>query len=189
MPDLLTSVTYFAGGALLWTFLEYFLHRFLGHWKKGRNDFTREHLRHHRETNYFAPAYKKAIAATIVVSLVAAVTGFLSGRLQGISFALGLGIMYTAYEFIHKRAHTHAPINFYGRWLRKHHFYHHFKDPKKNHGVTSPIWDIVFGTNVNPGVVTVPRALSPPWLIDGTTGKILPEYAEEYKTREDTPVP
>ena len=183
MPVMFSLIIYFLGGAFLWTFLEYFLHRFLGHRKQGSNDFTQEHLRHHRETHYFAPAYKKAIAATIVVSALAIILGFIIGWLQGAAFSMGLGIMYITYEVIHKRAHTHAPIGAYGRWLRKHHFYHHFKDPKMNHGVTSPLWDIVFGTNVIPDVVMVPRKFALNWLVN-LNGEILPQFAGDFKFRE-----
>lgn len=181
---MLSSIVYFLSGAFLWTMLEYFLHRFLGHWKKGRNDFTKEHLRHHRETHYFAPAYKKAIAAIIVVSILACLLSLLIGRVEGIALSAGLGIMYMIYEVIHKRAHTHAPIGKYGRWLRKHHFYHHFKDPKKNHGVTSPLWDVVFGTNVQPEVLLVPKKLALDWLVDKDTGEILPQFLSDYRLYE-----
>jgi len=179
---LLSLTVYFLGGVFAWTFLEYILHRFLGHWKRGRNDFTREHLRHHREAHYFAPAYKKAVAAIIIVSLVSALLASVLGW-HALAFSFGLGMMYLTYEVLHKRAHTHAPINAYGRWMRKHHFYHHFKDPKKNHGVTSPVWDIVFGTNVNPDEVLVLKKFSPPWLVDKKSGELLSEYAKDYKIK------
>jgi len=181
---MLSLIIYFLSGAFLWTLLEYFLHRFLGHWKKGRNPFTKEHLRHHRETHYFASAYKKAIAAISVVSILAGLLGFIVGLIEGAAFSAGLGMMYMAYEAIHKRAHTHAPVGAYGGWLRKHHFYHHFKDPRKNHGVTSPLWDIVFGTNVMPGVLMVPRKLALDWLIDKNTGEILPQFSGDYRLYE-----
>jgi len=174
---------YFTLGVIFWTILEYFLHRFLGHWKKGKNVFTVEHLRHHRETDYFAPAYKKAIAAFIVLALSFLIFGAILGWVKGFSFAFGLALMYGIYEIIHKRSHTHAPINGYGRWNRKHHFYHHFKNPKMNHGVTSPIWDIVFGTNVKPDTLLVPRKLALDWLIDPVTKALLPMFSDDYQLR------
>ena len=182
MPAFLIYIIYFFSGAFLWTFLEYILHRFLGHWKKGTSAFTQEHLRHHREAHYFAPATKKAAAAAVVFSANAVAVGFFAGWWQGFAFICGLGLMYFTYEAIHKRLHTHAPIGLYGKWLRKHHFYHHFKDPKKNHGVTTPLWDLVFRTNVDPEVVPVPRKFSLPWLID-VDGNILPDFAQDYSLR------
>ena len=179
----LNFLLFFLAGAFTWTILEYFLHRYLGHWKQGKNDFTKEHLRHHRETYYFAPAYKKAIAALFVLGACTLLLRFLMGWVEGFTFSLGLSLMYVVYEILHKRAHTHAPIGAYGRWLRKHHFYHHFKDPKMNHGVTSPIWDIVFGTNVNPDVVRVPKKLALKWLLDPITGELLPKFNHDYQLR------
>jgi hypothetical protein len=51
-------------GAAAWTFLEYVIHRWLGHHPRLRgNPFGVEHVRHHSEGNYFAPNRKKAAAA------------------------------------------------------------------------------------------------------------------------------
>lgn len=184
--QVLTILIFFVAGVFTWTFLEYFLHRYLGHWKNGKNDFTKEHLRHHRETHYFAPAYKKAMAALFVLSALTLLLRFFIGWTAGFSFSLGLSMMYVVYEILHKRAHTHAPIGVYGRWLRKHHFYHHFKNPRMNHGVTSPLWDIVFGTNVNPDVVKVPTKLALKWLLDPVTGELLPQFNRDYQLRSGT---
>ena len=49
-------------GALTWSFLEYCIHRWLGHDRRFRkNVFAREHIRHHIEGNYFAPTWKKLV--------------------------------------------------------------------------------------------------------------------------------
>ena len=170
-------------GVFFWTILEYTLHRFLGHKKHLKNVFTTEHLRHHREGDYFAPAYKKAIAALLVLAISTLILGLIFNWLSAFTFSFGLSLMYGVYEFLHKRAHTHAPFNFYGRWLRKHHFYHHFKNPKKNHGVTSPVWDIVFGTYVKPEKLRVPQKLVLPWLIDFNSHQILPKFSSDYELK------
>ena len=64
----------------------------------------------------------------------------------GITFAVGFIIMYGTYEVIHRRIHTHAPLNAWGEWARRHHLVHHHVAPKLNHGVTTSLWDHVFGT-------------------------------------------
>ena len=48
----------------------------------------------------------------------------------------------------------------------QHHLHHHFRNPKANHGVTSPVWDHVFRTADPVEVVRVPRKLAPFWLTD-----------------------
>jgi 4-hydroxysphinganine ceramide fatty acyl 2-hydroxylase len=63
--------------------------------------------------------------------------------------------------------------------VRRHHFHHHFGHPTANHGVTSPIWDMVFGTYERvDGPLRVPRRLAMVWLVDD--GQVRPEYADDY---------
>jgi len=102
------------------------------------------------------------------------------GAVSGLSFVAGLLGFYVTYEVLHYRSHTRPPRGRYGRWLRKHHFYHHFGNPKHNHGVTSPIWDIVFRTHARPDKVRVPRRLAMMWLTDPDTGEVAEAYADDY---------
>lgn len=170
-------------GIITWTFMEYVIHRFWGHTKKKnpRNPFTTEHRRHHAEFDYFAAAYKKAAAAIIVLSVLTVALGIPFGWLNGFMYGIGLAGMYLTYEAIHTMAHRMAPLTIYGRWYRKHHFYHHFRNPKKNHGVSSPIWDVVFGTYVPVKEVIVPgRGIPLRWLFDGE-GNIKPRFQKDYR--------
>lgn len=180
--NIFSALTAFIAGIIAWTFLEYTLHRFLGHKKHGKNEFTKEHQTHHRLGHYFAPFYKKLLFALLVLSISTLLTGLVLGWVTGFIFSFGIAAMYLFYEWLHKRAHTHAPLNFYGRWLRKHHFYHHFKDPKMNHGVTTPFWDIVFGTRETIDKLSVPRKMVLPWLIDGN-GQLLDRFKEDYRIK------
>ncbi len=86
-----------------------------------------------------------------------------------------------------EQAGTHAPRGFYGRWARKHHLSHHFSNPNTNHGVTSPVWDLVFGTYADHGKMRVPRRHAPLWLLD-ETGRVRPEYADGYEVAGVAPV-
>ena len=49
----------------------------------------------------------------------------------------------------------------------------------RNHGVTTAFWDRVFGTLDEPELVTVPRRMAMPWLVDAD-GALRPEYAADY---------
>jgi sterol desaturase/sphingolipid hydroxylase (fatty acid hydroxylase superfamily) len=167
-------------GMLTWSLLEYCIHRWLGHDARFRpNFFAKEHVRHHAEGDYFAPAWKKAGAALGMLALAVGPAIWIAGLAPGIAWTAGLAGFYVAYEILHRREHTHAGFGSYGRWARKHHFYHHFVDARFNHGVTSPLWDFVFGTYRRPGVVTVPARLMMPWLGTPETG-IKPELAAHY---------
>ena len=53
---------------------------------------------------------------------------------------------YLLYEALHVRIHSAAAGGAILRALRKHHFYHHFADDTRCFGVTSGVWDRIFGT-------------------------------------------
>jgi sterol desaturase/sphingolipid hydroxylase (fatty acid hydroxylase superfamily) len=171
-------------GVLTWTWLEYALHRWFGHDARTRpNAFESEHTRHHAEGDYFAATIKKVFIAVATLGISTVVASWIAGPELGVAYAAGLTGFYAFYEFVHRRAHTHRPINAYGRWLRRHHFTHHFSDPRRNLGVTSPLWDFVFQTWRKPSVIVLPRKLVMPWLVDAETGEVLPEYRSTYALR------
>ncbi|MDX2003495.1 MAG: sterol desaturase family protein [Chitinophagales bacterium] len=165
-------------GITAWTLAEYLLHRFLGHEHKGRNFFKDEHATHHSVANYFAPAYKKIVAALIAgCVLFFSISMVLPGSLV-LSFLIGFFGMYGVYEITHYRFHTAHPFRIF-IFLRKHHFYHHFHNPSKNHGVTTRLWDRVFGTFHVPEKVRVPRSMMMGWLVKDN--EVKPEYAQHFQ--------
>lgn len=169
-------------GVATWSLAEYLLHRYLGHDKRTwPNPFGIEHTRHHSQGDYFAPNYKKGIAAlgalSLVVPLAMALVGTWLGALYGCAF---VG-MYLTYEWLHRRAHTHPGHGRYGRFMRRHHFYHHFGNPKSNHGVTSPLWDWLFGTLEPSDRVRVPEKLAMVWLVDPATGDVRAQFLDHYE--------
>ncbi len=172
-------------GALTWSFLEYVIHRWLGHDRRFRgNPFGVEHIRHHAEGGYFAPNWKKGL---VTLALIAVLTppAWLLGGTVGAAYVVGLIGFYLVYEILHRLEHVHAGWSPYGRWARRHHFTHHFVDVKRNHGVTSPVWDVVFGTYRKPGnaagIIPVPRKLAMQWLPDPTTGTVRSRWADVYQ--------
>lgn len=188
----------FLAGALAWSAAEYAIHRFVGHGPRRRKTsglldrltpsglaaaFNEEHLAHHTDPSYFAPTSQKVAAACAVIGASAAVGSLLVGPRRAISFALGLGATYAGYEIVHRRVHTHAPRGAYQRWLWRHHLYHHHKTPRANHGVTSPLWDRLVGTEERLGddqPLRIPRRVAPPWLLDPDTGEVRAEHAADY---------
>lgn len=173
------------GGAATWSFLEYVIHRWLGHDRRFRgNPFGVEHVRHHAEGDYFAPTIKKLGVAAIVAVAIGAPVVWLGGAV-GAAWIAGLLAFYGVYEAFHRREHTHPGIGRYGRWARAHHFHHHFVDPRSNHGVTSPLWDLAFGTYQRTAVIPVPRRLAMAWLVDDATGGVRAEHAHRYALRDD----
>jgi sterol desaturase/sphingolipid hydroxylase (fatty acid hydroxylase superfamily) len=171
-------------GVLTWTLLEYLIHRWMGHDRRfRRSPFGIEHIRHHIEGNYFAPTWKKAVAGAMFIAVLSGPAVAIGGVVHGLSYVSGLVGFYGVYEWLHRREHTHAGVGPYGRWVRRHHFHHHFADARTNHGVTSPLWDVVFGTYERPSVIRVPAKLCMVWLLDPDTGNVRAEHAARYQLR------
>lgn len=142
-------------GAISWTFAEYVLHRFLGHELKGLNRkfvFYREHNRHHYRKNYFARTQDKILTCVGIGPVVFGLSYFLFSLNIAVVYTISFLGMYFVYELIHRRMHTHRAPHAYARRMRAHHFYHHHKDPRVNHGVTTAFWDRVFGTFVKANI-------------------------------------
>jgi len=158
-------------GALGWSLAEYWIHRELGH-HHTRNLFGKEHIAHHGKGDYFAAWWKKGGAALIAALLMIGPAVWLAGPAMGGAFVAGFVGFYLTYETIHRLEHVSEGVGPYARWARSHHFHHHFHNPRCNHGVTSPLWDHVFGTYEQPAVVQVPRKMAMRWLCDPTTGEV-----------------
>ena len=169
-------------GAASWTAVEYGLHRVAMHELRGRGLASREHLKHHADVTYFSPASKKIASAVGTTAVTYPIVAVVAGRRWATAFTAGLIGTYFAYEVAHRRAHTHPPRNRYGRWARRSHLHHHFGAPMRNLGVTSPVWDRLWGTYDDPGVVVVPRRMAPRWLLD-ETGEVRPEFNDDYIVR------
>jgi hypothetical protein len=62
--------------------------------------------------------------------------------------------------------HVRGPRTRYARWPARNRLYHHFGKPNRNHGVTSPLWDLVFGTHdrVERVVLHARDVAAIPWL-------------------------
>ena len=190
------SIPFFVLGGAAWSASEYLIHRFVGHGPKRAPkesllqrltpcglayEFNREHLAHHADPSYFAPTPRKLAAAAAVIPALAGALTPVVGPRRAFSFAVGYGAAYGTYEFIHRRIHTHPPRGAYGRWARHHHLLHHHKTPRENHGVTTPLFDYLFGTKSELEKVRVPRKHPPDWLVDQATGEVAVEYADDYE--------
>ena len=87
--------------------------------------------------------------------------------------------MYALYEAAHFRYHAKDPLVAPFIILRKHHFYHHFHNPKMNHGVTTRFWDRVFGTFIPVETVNIPEKMTMNWLTND--GEIKNRYAVHFR--------
>ena len=159
------------------------MHHWNGHKMKGKTHFSREHLLHHRQRNYFTPLPQKLAFSTLIGLGIWLVSIAAWGYWAGCYFAAGVFGGYGLYEYSHWATHMKAPRSWYGRWARRHHFSHHFTDARYNHGVTSPLWDIIFRTYRVPSKVTVRAKFSMPWLIDAQTGGICHQFRDDFELK------
>ena len=177
----------FGFGAFGWSLTEYLLHRFVGHRKSSQMRFSVEHKRHHAKSGYFTSSRTKCLLASRVLIPMWLLISVALGWALGLAITAGFTLAYVGYEWVHYSLHAYPPSTVWGRWLRKHHFAHHYHNPNRNHGVTSPIWDWVFGTLVPNTKVRVPHAFvdkSMPWLIHPETGEIKDVFRKDYSIKK-----
>jgi hypothetical protein len=189
------SMLWMALGGITWSASEYAIHRFIGHGPKRTlkptilekltpsglaAEFNAEHLAHHATPSYFAPTARKVRAAAVAIPLLGGALTPIVGPRRALSFATGFSLVYGGYEVLHRWIHTRPPTTAYGRWARRHHLLHHHKTPRLNHGVTSPLWDIVSSSHVPAERIKVPRHVAPTWMVDAD-GSCRPEFADDYE--------
>lgn len=139
----------FVFGVFLWTFLEYILHRFIFHYvpksKWGKRLHFVMHGVHH---DYPSDATRLVMAPGISLPLGAffyLVFWFVFSSNVNAIFA-GTMFGYVCYDTIHYATHHFKLNRGIGKWLRQYHMRHHFQDETTRYGVSTPLWDYVFGT-------------------------------------------
>ena len=141
------------GGYLLWTVAEYWLHRTLFHLpvvgpKSARVAFLL-HGVHHESPSDVTRLVMPAGASLAWCALTFLGFRTLLGPLTWAPFA-GFVLGYVLYDEIHWYVHAGRPTSRWGRWLRREHLLHHFKDPTSRFGVSCPWLDYVFGSRGTP---------------------------------------
>jgi 4-hydroxysphinganine ceramide fatty acyl 2-hydroxylase len=128
-------------GLFLFSFIEYFFHRWLFH---GPVQFlSRSHWAHHENPlgydslPFFLPALMLLLITGICTFFMPVSYAFL---LTG-TILLG----YAIYGLSHFTIHHHRFQQTFAReWAANHHIHHYHADT--NFGVTTPLWDILLGT-------------------------------------------
>jgi sterol desaturase/sphingolipid hydroxylase (fatty acid hydroxylase superfamily) len=140
----------FGAGLFVWTFLEYILHRFIFHWpahdEAGRFRRFMLHWYHHE----FPQDPMRLLAPPLMSWTIAVVvwTAFrlLCGPLAVWPVFAGCALGYLVYDYTHYYTHHAKPKTALGKWLRRYHLRHHHEHEESRFGVSSPLWDLVFGT-------------------------------------------
>jgi sterol desaturase/sphingolipid hydroxylase (fatty acid hydroxylase superfamily) len=141
-------------GVFLWTLLEYTLHRFVFHFpartpRQERVAFMIHGIHHAQpmvKTRLVMPPAVSIPLALLVYGLLYLVLG-VALRVPHWIAPIFSGIIsgYLAYDMLHYSIHHFAMRRGVLKFLRLHHVKHHAQ-PLWRFGVSSPLWDIVFGT-------------------------------------------
>lgn len=145
-------------GYFLWTLCEYWLHRKVFHLKVVGPRTKRLHFLihgvHHEypwdESRLVFPAAASLGLCVVTYVVFRATLGVESMYGPFAGFVLG----YVIYDEMHWYVHARTPTSAFGRWLRREHFLHHFKDPGTRFGVSCPWLDYVFGTRPKKAAAT-----------------------------------
>ncbi|WP_408608652.1 sterol desaturase family protein [Exiguobacterium flavidum] len=143
----------FVLGLFVFAFSEYLTHRFLFHLKTPKNKFMlkflkRLHYDHHAKPNELHLLFLPVWYSIPNLGVLAVIAYFATGSLPlTLAFASGLVAMLLVYEWKHYVAHVQLkPRTRFGKWMKKTHLLHHFKNENFWYGVSNPLGDLVFGT-------------------------------------------
>lgn len=145
----ITFIWLFVLGLFIWSLTEYVMHRYIFHYMpKDKPWALRLHFIFHG-VHHDYPSDAKRLVLPPSVSIPLATLFFLMfyallpenyifGFFRGFIFG------YLIYDETHYAIHH---FNFKGSiWknIKQHHMLHHYQDPDKGYGVSSPFWDRVF---------------------------------------------
>lgn len=162
----------FLGGLVLWTLVEYLVHRFVFHTTPELEEEVRQtvmalepgeaafsKLSGFRRRHYFLthgvhhdyPNDSKRLVvpplASILVALVVLPTfSLVFGTGAGLAIFAGFTIGYLIYDSIHYAVHHFSPSSRVMLYLKKKHFRHHYQNSRRDFGVSSPLWDWILRT-------------------------------------------
>lgn len=139
----------FLGGAFFWSLFEYIAHRFLFHWEpttdRSKKIVYILHGNHHHyprdKQRLFMPAAPSLIIASVLFGLM-----YLALQEKAFMFFPGFIIGYLIYGTMHYAIHAWNPPFKWMKPLWRNHHLHHYKNERHGFGVSSTLWDHVFGT-------------------------------------------
>jgi len=145
----------YVGGLLLWSLAEYLLHRYVFHYEPEPEWLQRVwyliHGVHHEQpqckTRLVMPPILSIPLALLHYGLFVLVVGVLFRAPHWVAplFA-GFITGYLTYDMVHYATHHLAMKWGFLKFLKRYHLLHHYKTPDDRYGISSPIWDVVFGT-------------------------------------------
>lgn len=147
--SLTVTIALFLAGVFVFTWVEYMVHRYVFHIptptvlsKKFQYTIHGVHHEFPKDKERLAmPPLLSVTIATILLILFRLVMGDFA-----FAFVPGFLVGYAAYLAVHYMVHAYAPPRGWLRVLWRNHAIHHYKDGEVVFGVSSPLWDYVYGT-------------------------------------------
>jgi hypothetical protein len=138
-------------GGLLWTLMEYLLHRFLLHYRPQQSALLaiveQLHLGHHRNPRDEAKVTVPVGGSLPIAGALLGLFRLLAGSWQVAALLLtGCIAGYLYYEAVHFWIHCGRGRSCWLRRQRANHLWHHFEDHTRHFGVTTRLWDLALGT-------------------------------------------
>ena len=148
---LLDYIAWMALGLLSWTLTEYIMHRFVFHFEPSSEVGKKLHFIFHG-IHHDYPCDRLRLVLPPSVSIPLATGFFFLFKAfipqPGLFAFFGAFLVgYLVYDMFHYAIH-HVDIK--GKlWnaLKTHHLKHHYVDPHKGYGVSSPLWDYIVNSN------------------------------------------
>ena len=144
-----TTVTMFFIGVISFTWVEYNVHRYVFHMtpdteKKAKAQYTMHGVHHEFPKDKTRLAMPPALSITIATLLL-----FVFRLILGdfvFSFLPGFLVGYAGYLSVHYMVHSFQPPKNFFKALWVNHGLHHYKNGEMVYGVSSPLWDYIYGT-------------------------------------------
>lgn len=138
-------------GLFVWTLTEYTLHRFVFHFQPKSQLGQRLHFIFHGVHHDYPSDTKRLVMPPSVSLPLATLFYFLFKTILGVSFVapfvMGFLFGYLFYDISHYAIHHFNMHSKFWLAIKNHHMKHHYQDPAKGFGVSTPLWDIIIGTN------------------------------------------
>jgi len=149
-PNILGYIGLFAFGLFIWTITEYVMHRFVFHYHPSEKLEWAQRLHfimHGVHHDYPSDAKRLVLPPSLSIPLS---TGFffLFKWLLPVDYIWGFfpGFIlgYLIYDISHYAMHHFNFKSGIFKKIKQHHMLHHYQDPEKGYGVSSPFWDKIF---------------------------------------------
>lgn len=151
---IIPTILCFLFGNLFWTFIEYFMHRFLFHIDDYLPDHQFALLLHfllHGIHHYLPMDRLRLVMPPILFAALSGPFLKLAHALFPAPYANGIiagsYAMYICYDCMHYALH-HTKMPQYMKQMKVYHLQHHWKNYELGFGVTSKLWDVILGTEL-----------------------------------------